>query len=165
MTKDGFKPSEIKDRQFFKSIYFREPGGIIIELAAPVSGFNQELMDYEAKKLFLPSHFENQRVQLEATLTPVFVREIDHLETYKYQNKQEYDEWFAHKELLRKINEFARLAKERPLTEAETQVRSDLRKAYVQSVTYGVRNMVNNVHVEDKDGEFKPLEKKENIIS
>lgn len=160
LIEKGFNPSGIKNRDFFKSIYFREPGGTIIELASITPGFNDGKIDHFAQELYLPEHFEHKRAELEEKFTPVFVREIDKLENYKYQNKEEYDAWFAHKELLRKINELARIAKERELTNDESNQRDELRKAYVQTVTYGVRNMVNSLKVQNETGTYKTLEKK-----
>jgi glyoxalase family protein len=46
----GFKVTEVRDRQYFKSIYFREPGGVLFEIATMGPGF---LVDEDLRTLGL----------------------------------------------------------------------------------------------------------------
>ena len=39
MQTHGLHPTEQKDRNYFRSVYFREPGGILFEIATDVPGF------------------------------------------------------------------------------------------------------------------------------
>ncbi|MFO7978947.1 MAG: ring-cleaving dioxygenase [Bacteroidales bacterium] len=68
----GLFISEIKDRQYFKSIYFREPGGVLFEVATQGPGF---MIDEQAQtlgqELKLPPWLENQRQQIEEQLPPL----------------------------------------------------------------------------------------------
>lgn len=69
--------SEIKDRNYFHSIYCRSPGGILVECAATVpEGFaKDEAFDEMGQKLLLPPWFENRRAEVEAMLEPIRVPE------------------------------------------------------------------------------------------
>jgi len=62
--------SEIKDRQYFHSIYCRSPGGILVECAATVpEGFaKDEPFEQLGHHLLLPPWFENRRAEVEAML-------------------------------------------------------------------------------------------------
>ena len=69
--------SEIKDRQYFHSIYCRAPGGILIECAAsvPQSFAVDEPADELGTSLLLPPWFESRRQEIEAMLEPIRVPE------------------------------------------------------------------------------------------
>jgi glyoxalase family protein len=65
-------PTPIIDRQYFLSIYFREPRGVLFELATPSPGFAiDEDRDHLGEALRLPPQYERLREQLERTLTPL----------------------------------------------------------------------------------------------
>ncbi len=65
----GQQVTEVKDRQYFKAIYFREPGGILFEIATDGPGFNyDEPMDRLGAALKLPPAHEPYRRQIEAQL-------------------------------------------------------------------------------------------------
>ena len=68
----GVQVTEILDRQYFKSIYFREPGGVLFEIATDTPGFDidEPLLEL-GKKLKLPPWLEPNREQIEAVLTPI----------------------------------------------------------------------------------------------
>jgi glyoxalase family protein len=71
LMKAGLYPSAIMDRQYFKSIYFREPGGITFEIATAGPGFlTDESLNELGKNLMLPSWLENKRNEIEAGLSP-----------------------------------------------------------------------------------------------
>ena len=68
----GCVVTDIRDRDYFKSIYFREPRGILFEIATTSPGFAvDEDPDHLGEQLKLPSMHEHLRSQLERTLTPV----------------------------------------------------------------------------------------------
>ena len=60
------------DRFYFKSVYFREPGGILYELATIGPGFTtDEPLETLGERLALPPDFERLREQVEPLLTPL----------------------------------------------------------------------------------------------
>ena len=66
---DGYMPTEILDRQYFKSIYYREPGGILFEIATNPPGFSvDEPIETLGQALKLPEWYESRRTQIEAGL-------------------------------------------------------------------------------------------------
>jgi glyoxalase family protein len=68
----GERPTPVIDRQYFLSIYFREPRGVLFELATPSPGFAiDEDPEHLGEQLRLPPEHEHLREQLEATLTPL----------------------------------------------------------------------------------------------
>ncbi|MDQ3875529.1 MAG: VOC family protein [Actinomycetota bacterium] len=67
----GF-PTPIIDRQYFRSIYFREPSGVLFELATIGPGFTvDEPAETLGDALRLPPQYEHLREQLERRLTPL----------------------------------------------------------------------------------------------
>jgi len=68
----GVPTTPIIDRHFFHSIYFREPGGILYEIADDGPGFAQgEPLSELGRKVILPPWLEQHRAQIEARLTPL----------------------------------------------------------------------------------------------
>ena len=69
----GARPTPVIDRFWFHSVYFREPGGILYELATlDGAGFAaDETPDALGEKLVLPPFLEAQRAQIEPRLTPL----------------------------------------------------------------------------------------------
>jgi glyoxalase family protein len=68
----GLHPSPIIDRFWFKSIYFREPSGVLFELATLGPGFSvDEDLTHLGERLILPPAFEHLRAQVEPALTPL----------------------------------------------------------------------------------------------
>jgi glyoxalase family protein len=62
----------VRDRDYFRSIYFREPRGVLFEIATLSPGFAvDEAPEHLGEALRLPKQHEHLRAQLEATLTPV----------------------------------------------------------------------------------------------
>jgi glyoxalase family protein len=60
------------DRYYFKSLYFREPGGILFEIATDGPGFDaDEPMESLGERLALPPFLEPRRAQIEAGLKPL----------------------------------------------------------------------------------------------
>ncbi len=72
VTAAGMHPSPIIDRFWFRSIYFREPNGILFEIATVGPGFSiDEDSAYLGEALILPPAFEHLRHQVEPILTPL----------------------------------------------------------------------------------------------
>ncbi|KQL34976.1 ring-cleaving dioxygenase [Psychrobacillus sp. FJAT-21963] len=70
----GFVTSGLVDRYYFKSIYFREPNGILYELATDEPGFNSdEPLESLGESLALPPFLEPKREQIEAKLRPLSI--------------------------------------------------------------------------------------------
>ena len=68
----GLHPSPVIDRFWFKSIYFREPSGVLFELATLGPGFSaDEDIAHLGEKLILPPSFEHMRERVEPMLTPL----------------------------------------------------------------------------------------------
>jgi glyoxalase family protein len=68
----GARATEIIDRQYFHSVYFREPSGVLFELASRDIGFEyDEPLESLGEALKLPPQYESRRAQLEQALTPV----------------------------------------------------------------------------------------------
>jgi glyoxalase family protein len=68
----GIQVTEILDRQYFKSIYFREPGGVLFEIATDAPGFavDEPLLEL-GRALKLPPWLEPDREQIAAALPPL----------------------------------------------------------------------------------------------
>jgi glyoxalase family protein len=61
--------SPVMDRQYFHSIYFREPGGVLFEIATDPPGFaTDETLDQLGTHLKLPAQYEAYRVEIELRL-------------------------------------------------------------------------------------------------
>ena len=68
----GHRPTPVIDRFYFKSVYFREPNGILFELATLGPGFaTDEDPEHLGERLSLPPDFEHLREQIEPRLTPL----------------------------------------------------------------------------------------------
>jgi len=68
----GAQPTPEIDRFWFRSIYFREPSGVLFEIATMGPGFTtDEDAEHLGEKLVLPPRFEAMRERIEATLTPL----------------------------------------------------------------------------------------------
>ena len=68
----GMNVSPVLDRQYFHSIYFREPGGVLFEIATDEPGFaTDEAKEKLGEALKLPPWLEGARVQIEAGLEPI----------------------------------------------------------------------------------------------
>lgn len=81
LQENGYYPTEVKNRNYFKSIYFHEDGGILFEIATDAPGFTvDEPLDRLGERIMLPSWFEPKREELEAILAPVEVREMEEME-------------------------------------------------------------------------------------
>lgn len=65
----GIRTTEQRDRNYFRSVYFREPGRVLFEIATDVPGFAvDEPVDSLGQALKLPAGLEAQRARIEAVL-------------------------------------------------------------------------------------------------
>jgi len=68
----GLQVTEQKDRNYFRSVYFREPGGVLFEIATDDPGFSvDEPAESLGRALKLPRFLEPRRAELEAKLPPL----------------------------------------------------------------------------------------------
>ncbi|SHF71478.1 ring-cleaving dioxygenase [Ornithinibacillus halophilus] len=79
VQKHGFGVTPVRDRNYFNAIYFREHGEILFEIATDPPGFaNDETYENLGMELKLPPQYETYREQLNKTLIPIEVRNLDH---------------------------------------------------------------------------------------
>ena len=72
IEKSGLRPTTLIDRFWFQSVYFREPGGVLFELATDGPGFEvDEDAAHLGEQLVLPPWLEAQRAKIEASLPPL----------------------------------------------------------------------------------------------
>ena len=72
VAESGASPTPIIDRYYFKSIYFREPSGVLFEIATIGPGFTaDEPLESLGERLSLPPNYEHLRDRLEQVLTPL----------------------------------------------------------------------------------------------
>jgi len=68
----GYHLTPVIDRYYFHSVYFREPSGVIFEIATDEPGFAvDEDLDQLGTSLKLPPFLEDQRARIEAALPPI----------------------------------------------------------------------------------------------
>ncbi|HEY2478595.1 MAG TPA: VOC family protein [Solirubrobacterales bacterium] len=68
----GAAVTEVLDREYFTSIYFREPEGVLFEIATLSPGFAvDEAPEHLGERLCLPPQYEANRARLEELLTPL----------------------------------------------------------------------------------------------
>ena len=74
VTKAGLEPTPVIDRQYFHSVYFREPGGVLFELATDPPGFAiDEPVEHQGERLMLPTQYEAHRGENEAILPHIHI--------------------------------------------------------------------------------------------
>jgi glyoxalase family protein len=72
VTAAGAQPTPIIDRYYFRSIYFREPSGVLFEIATLGPGFTvDEPADSLGEKISIPPFLEHLRGEIEPRLTPL----------------------------------------------------------------------------------------------
>ncbi len=72
LSKTGIFTTEVKDRQYFKSVYFREPGGTLLEIATHGPGFLvDETPETLGQRLQLPPWIEHRRKEIESLLPAI----------------------------------------------------------------------------------------------
>lgn len=77
LSKVPLNVTPVRDRTYFHSIYFREPGGVLVEIATDPPGFTfDEPVEHLGEALKLPPWLEKHRDDMERTLQPI---ELPHL--------------------------------------------------------------------------------------
>ena len=72
-------PTPVRDRNYFTSIYFREPGGVLFEVATTGPGFAiDESPEHLGELLKLPQQFEQDRSAIEQAVAPVSININDY---------------------------------------------------------------------------------------
>ena len=72
----GYNVSPVMDRTYFHSIYFREPGGVLFEIATDPPGFTlDESLDALGENLRVPPWLEDARGEIERALPPITMPE------------------------------------------------------------------------------------------
>jgi glyoxalase family protein len=72
LLKRMLNPTPILDRQYFTSIYFREPGGVLFEIATSGPGFAiDEPQEHLGEALKLPEQYEKHRAEIEKVVSPI----------------------------------------------------------------------------------------------
>jgi glyoxalase family protein len=70
----GLEVTPVIDRQYFHAIYFREPGGVLFEIATDAPGFATDESEAElGRRLMLPPRYERRRADIERVLPPLRV--------------------------------------------------------------------------------------------
>jgi len=79
ILKRAMNTTPVLDRNYFTSIYFREPGGVLFEVATAAPGFAvDESPEHLGEALKLPGWLEKDRVELEGKLPPVIFKKEDY---------------------------------------------------------------------------------------
>jgi len=74
VRREGLRPTQQIDRHWFRSVYFREHGGVLFELATKDPGYtSDEPVDDLGGRLVLPGEFEDRRAEIEAGLADVAI--------------------------------------------------------------------------------------------
>ena len=74
ILKRMLNPTPVLDRSYFTSIYFREPGGVLFEVATEGPGFaTDETAENLGTALKLPTRYETEREKIEKSLPPVIL--------------------------------------------------------------------------------------------
>lgn len=74
LRESGFDVTDVRDRQYFRSIYFRSPGGVLFEMATDSPGFSvDEAVADLGTALKLPPQYEPSRAAIEKQLPPLRV--------------------------------------------------------------------------------------------
>ena len=72
VIKAGMRPTPVIDRFYFRSVYFREPSGVLFEIATIGPGFTvDEPEESLGEKLSLPPFIEHLRDEIEPNLRPI----------------------------------------------------------------------------------------------
>lgn len=76
LYESGYRVTPVQDRNYFTSIYFREKGGILFEIATDGPGFAiDENLAELGTALKLPAQYEKYRSQLEKSLPAIYIKE------------------------------------------------------------------------------------------
>jgi len=74
----GYGVTPVRDRSYFHSIYYREPGGVLFEIATNSPGFvTDEPVEALGETLKLPAWLEPNRLEIEGILAPLTLKSIE----------------------------------------------------------------------------------------
>jgi glyoxalase family protein len=74
----GYRVTDVMDRNYFHSIYFRERGGVLFEIATDTPGFAiDEPVDALGETLKLPEWHEPNRAVIEQSLLPITLKPFE----------------------------------------------------------------------------------------
>lgn len=80
LSEAGMRPTGVRDRNYFRSIYFNTPGGVLFEIATDPPGFGvDESMEELGTALKLPTQYEPMRKDIERRLPPLGAAPYPHL--------------------------------------------------------------------------------------
>ena len=134
LIKAGYLPTEVKNRKYFQALYFREKGGILIELATEGPGVTlDETVENLGSTLLIPPHFIDQTEEIKANLMPVEVEPITKMREYGYRDRYEYDVLQKKAEIKEKIDELKAIKNERELMQEEENELNRLRHQLVKT--------------------------------
>lgn len=69
LIEEGFKPTEVKNRNYFETVYFKEHGEILFEIATDPPGFAaDEAAQALGQRLMLPPRLESERSRFDRIL-------------------------------------------------------------------------------------------------
>jgi predicted esterase/catechol 2,3-dioxygenase-like lactoylglutathione lyase family enzyme len=76
----GFAPTNVRDRKYFRSIYFNAPENVLFEIATDPPGFTvDESVDELGGSLRLPHQYESKRAEIERRLPPLRSNRYHHV--------------------------------------------------------------------------------------
>lgn len=131
LVEAGYQPTEVKERHYFRALYFRDRGGILFELSTVSPGMGvDESVEALGSKLMIPAHYMEFKDEIESRLVPVEVKPIQALSTYSYRNKKEYDFIVKRQAILEEINT---LKRQETISEDDQKRLATLRKKYRDS--------------------------------
>ncbi len=80
LRQNGVQPTSVRDRKYFRSIYFNTPGGVLFEIATDPPGFDvDETLEELGSRLALPVEYESMRETIESRLPPAGAPFYPHL--------------------------------------------------------------------------------------
>jgi len=79
LVKAGVPVTDVRNRKYFRSIYFHEPGGVLLEIATDPPGFTvDEPLETLGRSFKLPSQYQAMRGKIVASLPPLRSSEFHH---------------------------------------------------------------------------------------
>jgi predicted esterase/catechol 2,3-dioxygenase-like lactoylglutathione lyase family enzyme len=80
LRRSGLAVTDVRDRKYFRSIYFRSPGGVLFEMATDPPGFSvDETLTGLGTSLKLPTEYEPMRTDIEKRLPPLRAEMFHHV--------------------------------------------------------------------------------------
>ena len=85
LMESGFSVTPIRDRKYFKSIYFHAPGGVLFEIATDPPGFSvDESLEGLGRDLKLPDQYESMRSEIEGRLPKLHINRKKDADPLRY---------------------------------------------------------------------------------